>query len=96
MTVCNSACSSSSVGPRPRRGLAHRRRHSGTRRPAPDSASGTLAAGGPFAAYSPLRALLNPNADLRVPVAADPFKSGFAAEGEAGAAAVDWSLAPEG
>lgn len=59
-------------------------------------ASGTLGGGGAFTAHSPLWALLNPAEDLWVPVAADPFNSGFAAEGAAGAAAVEWSLAPEG
>lgn len=58
--------------------------------------SGTLQGGGAFTAHSVLWGLMNPGSDVFLPHAADPFSSGFAAEGEAGAAAVEWSFAPEG
>jgi hypothetical protein len=58
--------------------------------------SGTLSGGGAITAHSPLWALANPHADTWVPVAGDPFNSGFAAEGEAGAAAVEWVIEPVG
>jgi hypothetical protein len=58
--------------------------------------SGTLRGGGAFTAHSALWGLVNPGADIWLPIAADPFIGGFSAEGQAGAASVEWSIEPEG
>lgn len=58
-------------------------------------ASGTLTGGGAFTAHSAIWGLQNPGTDGWFPWAGDPFNSGFAAEGQAGAASVEWSFEPE-